>query len=225
MPNNPENAGAPRLAPFENLATWDPPGLRKSDTKLIQIVDAALADAAVRSGSHLTCHPGCTQCCHGAFAITALDAQRLRFAMTELGIADPAQAAEIQVRAQNYLAEFAPSFPGNPITGILGTSEEAESAFEDFANEAPCPALNPDSGLCDLYLARPVACRTFGPPIRLNPEEETPAYALCELCFTTATEEEIAAAEMQIPQAEEQEILQLFNPGETIVAYCLVDQK
>jgi hypothetical protein len=45
---------------------------------LVQIVDAALAEAARRSGSWLVCRPGCTQCCHGPFEISQLDAHRLR---------------------------------------------------------------------------------------------------------------------------------------------------
>ena len=49
-----------------------------ADQTLVQIVDAALASAANRSGTHLTCHPGCSPCCHGVFEITALDADRLR---------------------------------------------------------------------------------------------------------------------------------------------------
>src|SRR5215467_10641663 len=48
------------------------------DRKLIQIVDAALADTARRSGDWLVCRPGCTQCCLGAFAINQLDALRLQ---------------------------------------------------------------------------------------------------------------------------------------------------
>jgi hypothetical protein len=39
------------------------------DRELIQIVDAALADAARVAGDWLVCRPGCTQCCVGAFAI------------------------------------------------------------------------------------------------------------------------------------------------------------
>jgi NitT/TauT family transport system permease protein len=46
-----------------------PPG----DQQLVQIVDAALADTARRSGDWLVCHPGCTQCCIKAFAINQLD--------------------------------------------------------------------------------------------------------------------------------------------------------
>jgi len=203
--------------------------LRKQDTQLVQIVDAALADAAARAGSHLVCHPGCNQCCHGAFAITALDAIRLSDGTAHLRESDPSRAAEISSRAQAYLAQHGASFPGDPATGILGTSEDAEAAFEEFANEAACPALSPSTGLCELYEARPIACRTFGPPVRLRADAlaidgETPAYALCELCFTTASEDEIAAAEMKIPREREQELLQLFPPGETIVAYCLIPE-
>jgi Fe-S-cluster containining protein len=243
--SKPANMGAPGLA----SKTWDKFSLSHSsllqqDAQLIQIVDANLADAARRSGEHLVCRPGCTQCCYGAFAISPLDAIRLRTAMAELAVNQPAQAAEIAERARLYLAEFAPSFPGNPTTGILDDNPEAQVAFDDFANNAPCPALNPANGLCDLYTARPMTCRVFGPPVRASselqenqtpdnqvPENEVPeeAFAVCELCFTNATPEEIAAAEMTVPRTEEQDLLNQLaqlnqlgpNLGETIVAYCL----
>src|SRR5690242_261004 len=44
------------------------------DRAFIQIVDAATAEAARRSGPWLACRPGCTQCCIGPFPITQLDA-------------------------------------------------------------------------------------------------------------------------------------------------------
>jgi Fe-S-cluster containining protein len=221
--------------PFANPAVRQTARLLQQDAKLIQIVDAALADATQRAGSHLACRPGCTQCCHGAFAINPLDALRLRTAMASMAETQPEQVAAIAARAQKFLAEFGPEFPGDPITGILGTSPEEEAAFEDFANEAPCPALNPETGLCDLYEARPMTCRVFGPPVRMasssdgEQQESSDArdedgFAVCELCFTTATPEEIAAAEMTVPHAEEQTLLDQFDPaakGETIVAYCL----
>jgi Fe-S-cluster containining protein len=201
--------------------------------QLLQIVDAAFADSARRSGEHLVCRPGCTQCCHGAFAINPLDAQRLRTAMAELAVIEPSQAAAIEERARRYLTEFGPSFPGDRTTGILGESDEAQAAFEDFANEAPCPVLNPETGLCDLYAARPMTCRVFGPPVRAQSEsvgEETPeeGFAICELCFTEATPEEIAAAEMLVPHTEEQRVLETLQneqpstSGSTIIAYCLL---
>lgn len=201
--------------------------LLQQDATLIQIVDSALMDAAARAGKHLACRPGCTQCCYGAFAISPLDAFRLRTAMTVLATADPERAAAISARAQSYLAEYEPSFPGNRETGILGTSEEEQTAFEEFANEVACPALNPESGLCDVYDARPMTCRVFGPPVRaVDDENSASGLAVCELCFTEATSEEIAAAEMIVPHAEEQKVLaelEEIEPGagETIVAFCL----
>jgi Fe-S-cluster containining protein len=201
--------------------------LLQRDAGLIQIVDAALADATMRSGKHLACHPGCTQCCHGAFAINSLDALRLRTAIAEMAAAHPEQAATIAARAQRYLAENEPSFPGDRETGILGTGEDDQAAFEEFANEAACPALNPESGLCDVYDARPMTCRIFGPPVRaVGDENSADGLAVCELCFTEATSGEIATAEMIVPHAEEQKVLAELeeiesSAGETIVAYCL----
>lgn len=204
--------------------------LQSRDAQLVQITDVAFADAARRSGPHLVCRPGCTQCCHGAFAIHALDAWRLRRGMLELDAFDPARAQAVRERAEQYLHTYASSFPGNTQTGILGSSDAEKEAFEDFANEAACPALDPQSGLCDLYAARPMTCRVFGPPVRSFAEEGADeGFAVCELCFTEATEEEIAAAEMHPPHEEEQALLETFEAtkellgDETIVAWCLID--
>src|SRR6266849_9800536 len=56
---------------------------------LIQIVDAALADATRRSGEWLVCRPGCTQCCVGVFAINRLDTVRLQQGLADLEKTDP----------------------------------------------------------------------------------------------------------------------------------------
>ena len=207
--------------------------LQQKDRYLIQTVDAALADAALRSGEHLVCRPGCTQCCHGAFAITALDAMRLRSGMSALHIANPELGGAIEARARHYLLEFGPEFPGNKSTGILGQTPSDLEAFDDFANEAACPALNPSNGFCDLYEARPIACRAFGPPVRMGimegPEEES-GFAVCDLCFNDATPDEVESCEMILPREQEQRLIldaeqldSVFS-GETIVAYCLLPQ-
>jgi Fe-S-cluster containining protein len=196
--------------------------LFEEDRHLLRLVDAALVDAAHRSGEHLACHPGCTPCCHGAFAISVLDALRLRAAIAELAGSDPSLAAAIAARAHRYLEEHGPYFPGDRETGILSNTPEADAAFAEFANDAPCPALNPSTGHCDLYAARPMTCRTFGPPVR-HASEVGEGFAVCELCFTSAAPEEIEEAEMHVPRKEEQLLLGRFpdNAGETIVAYCL----
>jgi len=162
------------------------------NSSLVQLVDAALADATIRSGPHLVCRPGCTQCCIGVFPIAHQDAARLREGLDLLTQSDPARAARIRARTAVSLARLDPWFPGDVATGILHEDHEAAILFEEFANDEPCPVLDPDRGTCDLYESRPILCRTFGPPMRT----EEGNLATCELCYIHATTEEIAACEL-----------------------------
>ncbi len=105
--------------PLQRLSTNYPSTMPfpARDAELVQIIDASLAEAARRAGSLLACRIGCTQCCHGAFAINAPDVLRLRAGMSALRTADPALAAAVERRAQAWLAEHRSSFPGDPETG------------------------------------------------------------------------------------------------------------
>jgi len=189
------------------------------DAELVQIVDAALAEAARRAGSWLACRIGCTQCCHGAFAINALDAARLRAGMEALRVSAPDRASEVELRARAWIDEHGDAFPGDRQTGVLGTSLAEQERFEDFDSDAPCPALDPATGRCDLYAWRPMTCRVFGPPVRVADGE---ALGCCELCFNGATETEIAACEMPVPHEFEEELVgEIGDPRETVVAFAL----
>ena len=149
---------------------------RSGDAALIQIVDAALAEAARLSGPWLVCRPGCTQCCLGPFAINQLDARRLRQGLAALEVSDRERAARVRERARAYTE----------------------------SDDEPCPVLDPSTGHCDLYAARPLTCRTFGPPVRCGSDE----VGVCELCFGGATDDEIAACEVEIdPEGLESELL------------------
>jgi Fe-S-cluster containining protein len=198
--------------------------LPAADQKLIQIVDAALAEAARKSGDWLVCRKGCTQCCHGPFAISQLDAWRLRKGLDELTSSDPKRAARVRQRAQQSVKRLSDNFPGDPKTGILAEDEEAEAAFADFANDEPCPALDPETGACDLYESRPMTCRTFGPPVRSGEEG---GLAVCELCYHGATAQQIADCEMEPdPDNVEERLIaeaekHTGKGGATIVAFCL----
>jgi Fe-S-cluster containining protein len=198
--------------------------LPAADQKLVQIVDAALADAARKSGGWLVCHKGCTQCCYGPFAISQLDAWRLQKGLSDLKSSDPKRAARVQKRARQAVKRLSPAFPGNPQTGALAEDEEAEAAFAEFANDEPCPALDPETGACDLYESRPMTCRTFGPPVRSGEEG---GLAVCELCYHGASDQQIAACEMQPdPDNLEERLIadaekQTGKHGNTIVAFCL----
>jgi Fe-S-cluster containining protein len=190
--------------------------------KLIQIVDSALADVARRSGEWLVCRPGCTQCCIGVFSINQLDALRLQRGLAGLANRAPGRAAAVRARARDAVARLAAEFPGNPVTGVLDEDEQAELRFADFANDEPCPALDPETGNCELYESRPMTCRVFGPPV-----QSQDGLGVCELCYHGATNAEIAACEMKPdPDNLESALLQKLEKstgagGNTIIAYCL----
>ena len=192
------------------------------DSELIQIVDAALADAARKAGQWLVCRPGCTQCCVGAFAINALDTARLRSGFFALEQSDAQRAHRVKTRAQDYLRRVSGDFPGDAATGVMDESEEARAQFESFANDEVCPVLDPDTGTCDLYAFRPMTCRVFGPPVR----NDDGSLGVCELCFHGASDEQVAACEMKPdPQGLEDKIVAEISEhgkrGHTIVAFAL----
>ena len=193
------------------------------DRALIQIVDAALAEAARRSGPWLVCRVGCTECCMGPFAITPLDARRLRRGLGELEAREPERAAQVRERARAYIARTAAAFPGNPVTGLLAEDETGDDRFAGFPDDEPCPALDPSTGACDLYDSRPITCRTFGPPARCGSE----SLGVCELCYHGASDEEIAACAVEPdPEGAESTLLDEWEKiagvrGQTIVAFPL----
>jgi Fe-S-cluster containining protein len=202
------------------------------DNEMLRILDARFERVSAIAGAHLVCKKGCTACCHGAFAITEMDAARLRAAMDEMRVARPRLASEIERRAKSWLAANGVDFPGSLTTGILGTSDEERVRFEGYANDAACPALDPVSGLCDVYDARPITCRVFGPPVRVESgeAEEVKALGHCELCFTQATAEEVAECELVVPYELEGELVEemAMNEGrtndgrETLVVFALL---
>jgi Fe-S-cluster containining protein len=101
---------------------------------------------------------------------------------------------------------------------------DAEQRFEGFANEEPCPVLDPATGTCELYASRPITCRAFGPPVRSED-----GLGVCELCFHGATNEEIAACEMEVdPDDLESKLLKDLEQtsgrrGRTLIAFALAD--
>jgi len=192
------------------------------DRELVQIVDSALADVAQRSGDWLACRPGCSQCCIGPFPINQLDAVRLQQGLMDLEERAPERAARIRERARQSVARLSAQFPGDLTTGLLHEGEEAERKFFEFADDEACPALDPQTGTCELYKSRPMTCRVFGPPVRSEG-----GLGVCELCFQGATTEQVAACEMRPdPDNLESTVLQEVETatsvrGNTIVAFCL----
>jgi Fe-S-cluster containining protein len=227
--NTMRSAGKGAIQTVERAAAkiWDMlggMGLPAKDRELVQIVDAALADVARRAGEWLVCRVGCTQCCYGAFAIDALDVLRLKAGMEALRGAEPDLAAEIERRARAWIEEHGAEFPGDLATGVLGETEADHERFEQFANEAACPALDESTGRCDVYAWRPMTCRVFGPPIRMDGVMgDGQALGHCELCFHGASEADVKACEMTVPNELEEALLEeVGKQGQTVVAFALL---
>lgn len=193
------------------------------DAELLRIIDNALEDANARGGPHLACRPGCTPCCHGLFRISALDAARLRQALETLTATDPARANAIRARGSVLVDQLAGQYPGDPATGRLWPQDDRWDHFADLPQtDAACPVLDPATGRCELYSARPLTCRLFGPPVRT-----AEGIGMCELCYVGANEEEILHGEMHLSHVAleeelDQEFTQTADPGETVIAWALL---
>jgi len=193
--------------------------LTAGDAELVRRIDRRVARAGARAGSCLTCHVGCTGCCIGPFPITGLDARRLRAGLEQLRRYRPWDADGVIARADSQWAEMRRGFPGDADTGALGEDEVGRARLAERFARLPCPALEPDSGRCQLYEARPVTCRLFGLPVRVGEIVEAP----CELNFTTADRRTVEAAVVDAdPEAFEARLLALLgDPPETVVAAAL----
>lgn len=171
---------------FRRRAVAQPAVDADLDRCLIRAVDASFAEGAERAGDWCACRPGCTACCLGPFPITELDAWRLREALRVMAEADPDRASRVRRRARAAIAVMGPRFPDQG-------DDEAEEAFCARHDALPCPALDPETGRCDLYDARPISCRTYGPPVRIGDEDLPP----CDLWFDGAPLDAIERARVE----------------------------
>lgn len=137
--------------------------------------------ALLRPGE-LSCRTGCFGCCVGLFTITFPEALALRAAVADL--TEETRAA-VLVRAARAVATSAASFPGDSAAGVLDPArgDAREDAWLAAVRETACPALDPPSGRCTVYAARPTNCRTYGLALRADDAILLPA---CELNLPSA---------------------------------------
>lgn len=198
-------------------------GLARVDRRLTAFVDGILAVATARAGAHLACRPGCSECCIGPFPITTLDALRLQRGLDHLAARAPARAAALLARARDAAARLAMDFPGDAASGILAPGDASHESFFRRHEALPCPVLDPRTGYCELYDSRPLSCRTFGPPVRIEGVPLPP----CRLCFTAANSRQIEACRVDVDCSQiEGPLLDRVQfetglAGETLVAFAL----
>jgi Fe-S-cluster containining protein len=197
--------------------------IARLDRELLAVLDDGFRNAAARAGAWMACGPGCSKCCHCPFPITRLDVRRLRGGWDDLREREVGRAEAIRRRASKAVAVLKEGFPGQFDTGLLTDDEHALDRFIMQHGAMECPALDPISGCCELYEARPVACRTYGPPIRFGGEAAAP----CRLCFQGAAPEMVRRCTLTPdPGGLEQAILARMGVAageewETLIAFAL----
>ncbi|MCP3982732.1 MAG: YkgJ family cysteine cluster protein [bacterium] len=201
-------------------------GRGTSDAELLRVLDREFAVAAQRAGEWLVCAPGCAECCHGPFPVTRLDRLRLENGLARMRAADPPRAAAIRERARGAVRRMEHGFPGDVTRGRPAADESRLDAFFERHAALACPALEPQTGRCELYDSRPVACRTYGPPLSFGGREAPH----CHLCFDGADEAEVARCRIE-PDREglESELLAGLGvePSEewdTLIAFVLREE-
>ncbi|MEN8256792.1 MAG: YkgJ family cysteine cluster protein [Thermodesulfobacteriota bacterium] len=109
---------------------------------LYSVVDQAVAQICSQFPDEVKCGPGCADCCHAVFDVSAIEAAYLA------GLLSKEQGKELRTSAHAASAEFA-------------------KLMEDKKNPAEarirCPLLGPED-TCLCYEGRPVNCRTYGTP-------------------------------------------------------------
>lgn len=198
------------------------PGEEDEDRALLAAVQQSLSQGERSLADRLDYGRGCPRCCYGPFPINALDARRLRRGLASLAARDPVRAQAITDRARAQVELYAPAFPG--VAGRLRGDDDAVEAFcSDFGRE-PCPALSA-SGRCDLYEARPIACRTFGPPVRIGAQ----VLPACDWCFHGTEAERERPAAVVDPEGREDAILDRLEAagfwGDTVIAHALAGER
>jgi Fe-S-cluster containining protein len=198
------------------------PGEEDADRALLAAVHESLSQGERSLADRLDYRRGCPRCCHGPFPINVLDARRLRRGLAALAARDPGRAEAIAARARVQVELYAPAFPG--VAGRLGEDDDLVERFcSDFGRE-PCPALNA-SGRCDLYDARPIACRTFGPPVRIGAQ----VLPACDWCFRGSEAEAERPAAVVDAEGREDAILDRLEAagyrGDTVIAHALAGER
>jgi Fe-S-cluster containining protein len=199
-------------------------GQARADRELLRILDEDSEEAARRAGSWLRCEAGCSDCCHGPFPVTRLDAWRLRRGLAALDGRDAELATAIRRRARQAVATLGEGFPGELSTGQLSRDEMLLDRFFERHGSLACPALDNRSGRCELYEWRPVSCRTYGPPLRFDDRGSPP----CDLCFRGASSEVVERCRI-VPDRDGLETAILASmgvsadePWVTLIAFALL---
>ncbi len=98
------------------------------------------------------CRPGCDDCCHAPFRLSAIETAAVR---AGLDVLDDGTRLAIIERAEARLDEAAAVFSQTP-------DDPRQAALTVARRRLKCPLLS--DGRCALYPLRPITCRLYGLP-------------------------------------------------------------
>lgn len=181
------------------------------ESRVLNLAEQAFCEAQRLAGPLVRCGPGCSECCHRPFAITAADARRLAQGLAQ---AEPLVRSDIAERAANIAQRFDLDFPGDTATGSLDANDEWREWFFRRHEGVACPVLDLSTGVCRLYAHRPVACRAAGPLVQLGPA----IFPACHLNYHGTTEEQRRALTVVI---DDPAFHEPATEPETLIAYAI----
>ncbi len=109
---------------------------------LYNVVDQTVAQISKQFADEVKCRPGCADCCHAVFDVSAIEAAYLASLLTK------EQGEKLKGAAQQALEQF---------TRVMENNKNPAEA------RIRCPLLGPED-TCLCYGGRPVNCRTYGTP-------------------------------------------------------------
>lgn len=154
-------------------------------TRILDRADAFFRSVAKAQPQNLQCGRGCSFCCYGLFAVGAADIAVIDEGLQKL---HPMRRKRIIERAKEVIATT-----NHP--NLRDCSSAESNLFFERTASTPCPNLS-DAGECMIYEHRPLACRTFGLPLR---DGDRYIGDICDLNFTIASkgEKDSAAWDLQ----------------------------
>ena len=148
--------------------------------RILQHADEFFRSVMDSQPQNLQCGRGCSLCCYGLFEIGAADIPILAEGLERL---HPMRRRRILRRAAEIIAE-------SRHPNLRESNPLVKDEFFNRTAAVACPNLN-DSGECMVYEHRPLACRTFGLPLR---DGDRYLGDVCELNFNGASDEQRLAA-------------------------------
>ncbi len=122
--------------------------------------DRAFQETAARHGACVRCARGCADCCHAVFGLFLIEAARLKQKFDELA---PEKKKAVLLRcgeAERDLRRLEKTLEGFA----------DDPGMQDYAlarERVRCPLLD-EAGDCMLYPFRPITCRVYGIPTRIQ---------------------------------------------------------